>query len=75
MAEQESVFEFLLSSPVHPPVSYRLYPEVGLLETGPQGRQDKIITTRLQARSNVRTLVTLVTLVTLEPGAFIGGRK
>lgn len=57
MAEQESVFEFLISSPVHAPASYRLYPEVGLLAADTQERQDSIISTRLRACSKVRTLV------------------
>lgn len=62
MAEQERVFEFLISSPVHSPVSCCLYPEVGLLVTDTEDglspeRQDNIITTRLEARSKVRALV------------------
>lgn len=65
VAEQESVFEFLISSPVHAPASYRLYPKVGLLATDTQERQDNIITTRLQACSKVRTLLIQ------EPCAFI----
>lgn len=69
MAEQESVFEFLISSPVHSPVSYCLHPKVGLLETDTQARQDNIITTRLQACSNVRTLVIQ------QPCAFIVSRR
>ncbi|CAF97079.1 unnamed protein product [Tetraodon nigroviridis] len=51
VAEQESVFEFLISSPVHAPASYRLYPEVGLLAADTQERQDSIISTRLRACS------------------------
>lgn len=69
MAEEESVFEFLISSPVHSPVSYRLDPKVGLLETDAPERQDNIITTRLQACSKVRTLVIQ------EPSEFIVSRK
>lgn len=69
MVEQESVFEFLISSPVHSPVSYCLDPKVGLLETDTPERQDNIITTRLQACSKVRTLLIQ------EQSAFIVSRK
>lgn len=69
MADHEGVFEFLISSPVHAPVSYRLNPKVGLLATDTQERQDNIITTRLQACSKVRTLVIQ------QPCAFIVSRK
>lgn len=69
MAEQESVFEFLISSPVHSPVSYRLHAKVGLLATDAQERQDNVITTRLQACSKVRTLLIQ------ESCAFIVSRK
>lgn len=60
MAEQERVFEFLISSPVHSPVSCCLYPEVGLLAADAEDglspeSQDNMITTRLEARSKVRT--------------------
>ncbi|XP_040034180.2 prolyl endopeptidase-like [Gasterosteus aculeatus] len=34
VADQRSVFEFFISSPVHLPVSYCLYPEDGLLSSG-----------------------------------------
>lgn len=61
LADKHSVFEFLISSPVHPPVPYCLYPEDGLLlsctEDGPSPeKHSNYITTRLEACSQVRTL-------------------
>lgn len=66
-AEQQDVFEFLLSSPVHPPVPYALDPGKGLLlsDTGNQSysqSQDKYITTRLKACSQDGTLVPVTLL-------------
>lgn len=63
MAGRESVFEFLMSSPVHSPVSCCLNPEVGLLATDTEDglspeSQGNIITTRLEACSKVTPLVT-----------------
>lgn len=69
MARQESGFDFLISSPGHSPVSYRLHPKVGLLAADAQERQDNIITTRLQACSKVRTLLIP------EPASFSVSRK
>ncbi|XP_067466635.1 prolyl endopeptidase-like isoform X1 [Thunnus thynnus] len=62
LADQRSVFEFLISSPVHPPVPYCLYPEDGLLlsgtEDGPSPeKHSNYITTRLEACSQDGTLV------------------
>ncbi|XP_011601454.2 prolyl endopeptidase-like [Takifugu rubripes] len=73
MAQQEHVFEFLISSPVHSPVSCCLYPEVGLLATDTEGElspesQDNIITTRLEARSKDGTSVPITLFHTLPVG-------
>ncbi|KAM7385362.1 hypothetical protein PAMP_001449 [Pampus punctatissimus] len=62
LADQRSVFEFLISSPVHPPVPYCLYPEDGLFllgtEDGPSPENhSNYITTRLEACSQDGTLV------------------
>ncbi|XP_008296298.1 prolyl endopeptidase-like [Stegastes partitus] len=62
LAEQQKVLEFLISSPVHPPVPYCLYPENGLLlsATGDGSSAenlDNYITTRLEACSQDGTLV------------------
>ncbi|MEQ2222194.1 hypothetical protein ILYODFUR_023533 [Ilyodon furcidens] len=62
LADQQGVLEFLLSSPVHPPVPYSLDPGKGLLlsDAGNQTyleSQDKYITTRLEACSQDGTLV------------------
>ncbi|XP_047206992.1 prolyl endopeptidase-like isoform X2 [Girardinichthys multiradiatus] len=62
VADQQGVLEFLLSSPVHPPVPYSLDPGKGLLlsDAGNQTyleSQDKYITTRLEACSQDGTLV------------------
>ncbi|KAM4599033.1 prolyl endopeptidase-like isoform 2-T2 [Fundulus diaphanus] len=56
LADQQDVLEFLLSSPVHPPVPYALDPGKGLVlsDAGNQTdakSQDKYITTRLKACS------------------------
>lgn len=59
LAEQREVLEFLISSPVHPPVPHCLYPEDGLLlsEDGSSlENQGNYTTTRLKACSQVRTL-------------------
>lgn len=76
MAGRESVFEFLMSSPVHSPVSCRLNPAVGLLATDTEDglspeSQGNILTTRLEACSEVTTLVTRQPCVV----AFIVSRK
>ncbi|XP_068597740.1 prolyl endopeptidase-like [Brachionichthys hirsutus] len=56
MADQHSVFDFLISSPVRPPEPYRLHPEAGLLLSGAGDEcsvehQGNYITSRLEARS------------------------
>ncbi|XP_068565515.1 prolyl endopeptidase-like isoform X1 [Cebidichthys violaceus] len=62
VADQRGVFEFLISSPVHLPVSYCLNPEDGLLLSGtgdgtsPES-QGNYTTTRLEACSQDGTLV------------------
>lgn len=63
LADQRSVFEFLISSPVHLPVSFCLHPEDGLLLSDTEERsspenQGNYTTTRLEACSQVRTLDT-----------------
>uniref|UniRef100_A0A3P8RV63 Prolyl endopeptidase n=1 Tax=Amphiprion percula TaxID=161767 RepID=A0A3P8RV63_AMPPE len=40
LAEKQNVLEFLISSPVHPPVPYCLYPENGHTETLSGGKED-----------------------------------
>lgn len=61
LADQQNMLEFLISSPVHPPVPYCLHPENGLLLSGtgdgssPENQAD-YITTRLEACSQVRKL-------------------
>ncbi|KAI3363378.1 hypothetical protein L3Q82_011996, partial [Scortum barcoo] len=62
MADQRSVFEFLISSPVHSPVPYCLHPEDGLLLPGPKDgsspeNQGNYTTTRLEACNHDGTLV------------------
>ncbi|XP_070772699.1 prolyl endopeptidase-like [Enoplosus armatus] len=62
MADQRSVLEFLISSPVHSPVSYCLYPKEGILlsatEDGPSPEnQGNYTTTRLEACNQDGTLV------------------
>ncbi|XP_029377377.1 prolyl endopeptidase-like isoform X2 [Echeneis naucrates] len=61
LADQGKVLEFLISSPVHPPVPYCLYPEDGLLlsgtENGSSEHQGNYITTRMEACSQDGTLV------------------
>ncbi|KAM4730120.1 prolyl endopeptidase-like isoform 2-T2 [Anableps anableps] len=62
LADQQDVLEFLLSSPVHPPVPYSLDLGEGLLlsEAGNQAHsesQEEYITTRLKACSHDGTLV------------------
>ncbi|KAF6721473.1 Prolyl endopeptidase-like [Oryzias melastigma] len=66
--EQQNVLEFLISSPVHPPVSYRLHPDKKLLLSGRDDsrtkKQDKYFTTRLEACSRDGTLVPVTLLHT-----------
>ncbi|XP_071336257.1 prolyl endopeptidase-like isoform X2 [Trachinotus anak] len=62
LADQGKVLEFLISSPVHPPVPYSLYPEDGLLLAGTEDRsspenQPNYTTTHLEACSQDGTLV------------------
>ncbi|XP_054874462.1 prolyl endopeptidase-like isoform X2 [Amphiprion ocellaris] len=62
LAEKQNVLEFLISSPVHPPVPYCLYPENGLLlsATGDGSSPenlDNYMTTRFEACSQDGTLV------------------
>ncbi|XP_056291507.1 prolyl endopeptidase-like isoform X2 [Pseudoliparis swirei] len=64
VADQRSAFEFLISSPVHFPVPYCLYPEDGLLLSGTKDgtspeSQGNYSTTRLEACSQDGTLVPL----------------
>uniref|UniRef100_A0A3P9N657 Prolyl endopeptidase n=1 Tax=Poecilia reticulata TaxID=8081 RepID=A0A3P9N657_POERE len=73
LADRQDVLEFLLSSPVHPPVPFSLDPEKGLLlsDSGTQAHSeshDKYITTRLKACSQDGTLVpvTLLHAVSVE---------
>uniref|UniRef100_A0A3B3C0E2 Prolyl endopeptidase n=1 Tax=Oryzias melastigma TaxID=30732 RepID=A0A3B3C0E2_ORYME len=67
--EQQNVLEFLISSPVHPPVSYRLHPDKKLLLSGRDDsrtkKQDKYFTTRLEACSRDGTLVPVTLLHTV----------
>ncbi|XP_034754363.1 prolyl endopeptidase-like [Etheostoma cragini] len=61
-ADQHSVLEFLISSPVHFPVPYCLYPEDGLLLSGTKDgsspeKQGNYTTTRLEACNQDGTLV------------------
>ncbi|XP_038592764.1 prolyl endopeptidase-like isoform X1 [Micropterus salmoides] len=56
LADQGSVLEFLISSPVHSPVSYCLYPEDGLLLLGTED-YTSYTTTRLEACNQDGTLV------------------
>lgn len=61
LADQHSALEFFISSPVHSPEPYCLYPEVGLLSSGTEDGpspeyKDIYTTTRLQASSQVRSL-------------------
>ncbi|XP_054655413.1 prolyl endopeptidase-like isoform X2 [Dunckerocampus dactyliophorus] len=64
----QGVFEFFISSPAHPPVSYCLYPEEGLLLSGtddasaPKNQESPVTTTRLKACSQDGTLVPLTLL-------------
>ncbi|XP_035519595.1 prolyl endopeptidase-like [Morone saxatilis] len=62
MADQRRLFEFLISSPVHSPVPYCLYPEDGLLLSGTKDgsspeNQGNYTTTRLEAYNQDGTLV------------------
>ncbi|KAM4592194.1 prolyl endopeptidase-like isoform 2-T2 [Odontesthes bonariensis] len=62
LEDQQNVLEFLISSPVRAPVSYRLHPENGLLTSGTEDgsfpeKQAEFITTRLEACSQDGTLV------------------
>ncbi|XP_041867020.1 prolyl endopeptidase-like [Melanotaenia boesemani] len=62
LADQQNVLEFLVSSPVHTPVPYCLYPEKGVLLSGTEDgsfpeSQAKFITTHLEACSQDGTLV------------------
>lgn len=61
ITDHQGVLEFLLSSPVHSPVPYCLYPEDGTLTSGAREgtspeNQGNFSTTRLEAHSEVRTL-------------------
>lgn len=61
LADQSKAFEFLISSPVHPPVPHCLYPEDGLLLSDTEDRwspekQSNYTTTHLEACSQVRAL-------------------
>lgn len=59
LADQQNEIELLISSPIHPPVSYCLSPKNGLLLSGTASTseyQADYITTRLEACSQVRTL-------------------
>ncbi|XP_054885145.1 prolyl endopeptidase-like [Poeciliopsis prolifica] len=67
VAGQQDVLEFLLSSPVHPPVPFSLDPEKGLLlsDPGTQAHSEshrKYITTRLKACSQDGTSVPVTLL-------------
>ncbi|XP_023250193.1 prolyl endopeptidase-like [Seriola lalandi dorsalis] len=62
LADQRKVLEFLISSPVHPPLPFCLYPEDGLLLSGTEDRsspenQGNYTTTRFEACSQDGTLV------------------
>ncbi|XP_014326176.1 prolyl endopeptidase-like [Xiphophorus maculatus] len=62
LADRQNVLEFLLSSPVHPPVPFSLDPEKGLLLSDPGTQTNseshhKSVTTRLKACSQDGTLV------------------
>uniref|UniRef100_A0A673BAS0 Prolyl endopeptidase n=1 Tax=Sphaeramia orbicularis TaxID=375764 RepID=A0A673BAS0_9TELE len=62
LAEEHSVLEFLISSPVHPPVQCCLYPEDGFVLSGTEDgsfpeMQGNFITSHLDARSKDGTLV------------------
>ncbi|KAE8280850.1 Prolyl endopeptidase-like [Larimichthys crocea] len=70
MAEQDSMLEFLISSPVRPPVPYRLYLEDGRLISGTKdgsspGNHSNYTTTRLEACSQDGTLVPVTLFHTL----------
>ncbi|XP_029030662.1 prolyl endopeptidase-like isoform X2 [Betta splendens] len=63
VAEQRGGFQFRISSPVHPPVSYCLYPEDRLLSPATQDENHRnYSTTRLEARSQDGTLVPVTLL-------------
>ncbi|XP_049591717.1 prolyl endopeptidase-like [Syngnathus scovelli] len=59
LAEQRSTLQFLISSPVSPPMSYRLHHEGGFLlsNMGDRPSRENFITARLKARSQDGTLV------------------
>ncbi|KAM9847958.1 prolyl endopeptidase-like [Aulostomus maculatus] len=62
LADQYNILEFLISSPVHPPEPYCLFPKEGLLLSGTGDRaspknQGSCITTRLEACSKDGTSV------------------
>uniref|UniRef100_A0A3P9KTB9 Prolyl endopeptidase n=1 Tax=Oryzias latipes TaxID=8090 RepID=A0A3P9KTB9_ORYLA len=67
--EQQNVLEFLVSSPVQPPVSCCLHPDNRLLLSGRDGsstkKQAKYFTTRLEVRSPDGTLVPVTLLHTV----------
>ncbi|XP_069549094.1 prolyl endopeptidase-like [Brachyistius frenatus] len=67
LADQQNEFEFLISSPVQPPVPYCLYPENGMLLSGTEDgsspdSQVSYITTRLEACSQDGSLVPVTLL-------------
>ncbi|CAJ1067083.1 prolyl endopeptidase-like [Xyrichtys novacula] len=69
MADQSAVFQFLISSPVCPPVPYNLYPEDGLLlcstkDGSSPENQNNYTTTRLKVCSQDGTSVPLTLLHT-----------
>ncbi|KAF7662440.1 hypothetical protein LDENG_00234740 [Lucifuga dentata] len=62
LTDENNVLDFLISSPVHPPMPYHLYPKDGLLLSGTEEgispeKQSNCITTRLEACSQDKTLV------------------
>ncbi|KAM3863381.1 prolyl endopeptidase-like [Diretmus argenteus] len=73
LADHQSVLDVLISSPVHPPVPYRLYPKDGLFLPGTEDGTSlenqgsgSYFTTRLEVHSQDNTLVP-VTLLHAKP--------
>lgn len=67
-ADENSMLQFLISSPVHPPVPYHLHAKDGLLLSGTEEgtsteKLGNYFTTRLEACSQVRTLDTQDTCI------------